>query len=132
MIALDVPRKPAHRFGVRESRWIDEDKIVATNAATLRLARVLLRTHPRAHVFLDESIRRSREAVARHIAFRPIKVRLGKIDRGHALCSPSCSIHARASRVREEVEHVLTFCLRGDEAARYTVVEEQAHIEIAC
>lgn len=132
VIALDIPRELAHRFGIREGGWVDEDKIVATNATALRLARILFRTYPRAHVFLDETIRRPRKAIAHHIALRPIEIRLGKVDRTHALRSPSCGIHARASRVREEVEHVLALRLRGNETARYAVIEEQSHIEIAC
>ena len=77
VVALHVPGAFAHALGVRERRRVHEDEIEAhARATSLR--------HPRHSIGALEAVLGAVEAVERHIAPRPIEVRLREIDRERA------------------------------------------------
>ena len=125
VIALHIPCAPSHRLRVRERRRVDEHQVEQAAIAPCL-------DDPLHHVSALEAVGPPREAVVRHVAACPIKIRRRHVHRARRSRTARGGMHRRRARIREQVQEIPAGRHLADHVARFAMVEEDAGVHVPC
>ena len=97
MVALDVPGAAAHLGRVRKRGRVDKNQVPA-------VARLALVANPSEHVVAHKVMLRPHKAVLTHVAFGPVQVGVGKVNRHSLLDAAVRRIAGGGTGVGEQIE----------------------------